>query len=85
MRRATISFLLLLTCCSSYAQGSKKDTLATTTRTIDLRQIPANLSTQHYGFFCRQEIRMQQARIPVTFRLGTMEQCDRLEQKPGYR
>ena len=47
--------------------------------------IPQNYYTQHLGFFCRQELKMQQAKVPVTFRLGSMEQCNRLEQKPGYR
>ena len=47
--------------------------------------IPQNYYTQHLGFFCRQELKMQQAKIPVTFRVGSMDQCNTLEQKPGYR
>ena len=47
--------------------------------------IPQNLYTQHLPFFCRQELKMQQAHVPVTFRLGSMENCNQLEQKPGYR
>ena len=47
--------------------------------------LPQNLYTQHLPFFCRQELKMQQAHVPITFRLGSMENCNQLEQKPGYR
>jgi hypothetical protein len=47
--------------------------------------VPQNFYAQHLGFFCRQEIKMKQAHVPVTFRLGSMDYCNRLEQKPGYR
>ena len=47
--------------------------------------IPADLYTQHLSFFCRQELKMQQVTVPVTFRLGSMDQCNYLEQKPGYK
>ena len=47
--------------------------------------IPLDLYTQHLSFFCRQELKMQQAHVPVTFRLGSMDQCNYLEQKPGYK
>ncbi len=43
--------------------------------------IPQNLYTQHFSFFCRQELKMQQAHIPLAFRLGSMDYCDMLEQK----
>jgi len=46
--------------------------------------IPQNYYAQHLGFFCRQELKMQQAHVPLTFRLGSMEYCNWLEQKPGY-
>jgi hypothetical protein len=47
--------------------------------------VPQNFYSRNLSFFCRQELHMQQAHIPVTFRLGSMDQCNRLEQKPGYR
>lgn len=47
--------------------------------------VPQNFHTQHFGFFCRQELKMQEANIPVTFRLGSMDYCNYLEQKTGYR
>jgi len=51
----------------------------------NVQAIPRNFYTQHLGFFCRQELKMQQVHVPVTFRLGSMEYCNYLEQKPGYR
>jgi hypothetical protein len=47
--------------------------------------IPSNFYTQCFGFFCKQELKLQQAHVPVTFRLGSMDYCNYLEQKPGYR
>ncbi len=38
----------------------------------------------HLGFFCRQEIKFEKAtRVPFKFRLGSVQQCDRLEGKPN--
>jgi hypothetical protein len=50
-----------------------------------LKTILESYYAKGLGFFCRQEIKMQQAHIPVTFRLGSMDYCNQLEQKPGYR
>jgi len=50
-----------------------------------LMPVPKNFYTKTFGFFCRQELKMQQLHVPLTFRLGSMEYCNRLEQKPGYR
>ncbi len=47
--------------------------------------IAPDLYTQHLPFFCRQELKMKQAHVPVTFRIGSIDQCNYLEQKPGYR
>ena len=47
--------------------------------------IPQEYYTSAFGFFCRQELKMQQAHIPVVFRLGSMDYCNWLEQKPGYK
>lgn len=43
--------------------------------------IPADSYTRNFGFFCRQELKMQKAHVPLTFRLGSMEYCNLLEQK----
>ena len=43
--------------------------------------VPQNFYTLHFGFFCRQELKMQEAHVPVTFRLGSMDYCNYLEQK----
>jgi hypothetical protein len=41
--------------------------------------------TRNFGFFCRQELKLEKAHVPVHFRLGSMDLCNKLEDKPGYR
>ena len=50
-------------------------------KTHQPQQLPSDLYTKNFGFFCRQELKMYKAHVPVSFRLGSMEQCDMLEQK----
>jgi hypothetical protein len=46
--------------------------------------ISNNFYAQHLPFFCRQELKMQDAHIPLAIRVGRIEDCNWLEQKPGY-
>jgi len=43
--------------------------------------IPMDFYAQHLPFFCRQELKMKDAHVPVSFRIGSVEQCDYLEKK----
>ncbi len=47
--------------------------------------LPPDFHTKHFGFFCKQELRLQRTHIPLAFRLGSMDMCNTLEQKTGYR
>ena len=50
---------------------------------ISLNIIPANFSMCTYGFFCKQELKVEKAtNIPIRFRLGSLEQCNYYEGKP---
>jgi hypothetical protein len=56
----------------------------TTTFKTNLQTLPANQATVNYGFFCRQELQMEKRNIPVKLRVGSMDYCNWLENKPGY-
>lgn len=43
--------------------------------------IPRDLYTRNFGFFCKQELKMYKAGVPISFRVGTMDNCNVLEQK----
>ena len=44
--------------------------------------LPAAYNFQKLAFFCKVEVRMEKsARLPVKFRLGSVDYVDRLEQK----
>jgi hypothetical protein len=44
--------------------------------------VTANFSTCTYGFFCREELRIEKAtKMPIRFRLGSLEQCNYYEGK----
>jgi hypothetical protein len=46
--------------------------------------VPPSFSTHNWGFFCRQELKFEKTfKIPFRFRLGSVQQCDRLEGKKG--
>lgn len=44
--------------------------------------VSANFSTCTYGFFCREELKIEKAtKMPIRFRLGSLEQCNYYEGK----
>ncbi|HXS37659.1 MAG TPA: hypothetical protein VN721_13225 [Flavipsychrobacter sp.] len=40
---------------------------------------------KHLTFFCRQELKMQQVHIPLQIRVGSIDNSNYLEQKPGCK
>ena len=49
------------------------------------QQVPEDFYAKHLTFFCRQEFKMQQVHIPLQVRVGSIDNNNYLEQKPGYK
>ncbi|MEO8819203.1 MAG: hypothetical protein ABI267_01640, partial [Ginsengibacter sp.] len=76
---ATIYFKKFLLPASSETKQTTKNLSP-----FNLQQIiPSNFSTCTYGFFCRQELKIEKAtNIPIRVRLGSLAQCNYYEGKP---
>ncbi len=49
---------------------------------VEKNYIPANFSVKNLGFFCKQELKFQSlTRLPLFFRLGSLDYCNRMEGK----
>jgi hypothetical protein len=59
-------------------------TLLVTKRENLKSPVAENFSTCAYGFFCREELRIEKTtKMPIRFRLGSLEQCNYYEGKNG--
>lgn len=68
----------LLTAKNNLAQAGPLDSKATYLN----YQAPKAYSFEHLAFFCRLEVKMEKAsKMPVRFRLGTVDYVDRMEGK----
>jgi hypothetical protein len=90
--KAGIVVCCLLLSSAAFGQGIRIDTAAArqpmstfaTHPTINNKVgqvVPVDFYTQSFGFFCKQELKMEQAHVPVHFRLGSMDECNMLEGK----
>lgn len=98
MKLASWTAVVFLTLLSLYARDAKSQSLvqnvslnSSVTKSDSLsfnfkptlkQPLSADYATQHYGFFCRQELLLDKKTvIPFRFRLGSMQECNRLEGK----
>jgi hypothetical protein len=62
--------------------GSFKSSYQLSPSPLRLVLLKPDYYTQHFGFFCKQELNVEKAiKIPLRFRLGSLEQCNYLEGK----
>lgn len=80
--------LLLLSCLGAAAQKQTDSSKAILKQLPDslkyfsIHTLPANYYAANLGFFCKKELQIQKAiKLPVKFRLGTVEYTDKLEGK----
>ena len=70
----------------NYDRGICNKEVANKKLAITLSPVNADYYTKHLGFFCKQEMKIEKAiKIPLRLRLGSLDYCNYLEQKPGYR
>lgn len=52
--------------------------------TFPFQALPSTYYTNHLGFFCKQELKIQQTiKLPFVFRLGSVDYNNYLEKKPN--
>jgi hypothetical protein len=63
---------------SSFARLIVKDSIAF----FPMHILPPDYYSSHTGFFCKKELQIQKAiKLPISFRLGSLDYCDRMEGK----
>lgn len=51
-------------------------------KSIHFSTIPPDFSTCNYGFFCKEELKIEKAaKFPIRIRLGSLQQCNYYEGK----
>jgi hypothetical protein len=79
-----MSFCAVAQDSTKYVVNKNPQMVVTTFKEAKRSAVPANFYSTHLGFFCKQELLLTKKNIPIHFRLGSMDYCNYMEQKPGY-
>ncbi|HEX2607343.1 MAG TPA: hypothetical protein VHK91_08190 [Flavisolibacter sp.] len=88
MARSLVLFciLILLNSTKALSQLTLKAKPDSTAKPLTLTVLPQNFYSKHMGYFCKKEVQVQKAiKLPLSFRLGSREYVDYLEQKPNSK
>jgi hypothetical protein len=88
-------FLLLLSCVSEPLLSQTSGVNVLKQKTIGIKVdsakrfrslLPDNFATCQYGFFCKQELKLEkEIKLPIKFRLGSIEYTNWLEGKSRHK
>ncbi len=79
---ATVAIILVSQKLSAQRLWPNKQLPIDSLKNLSLKVVASNYYSSNLPFFCKQELQIQKlARVPIKFRIGSVEEVDKLEGK----